>query len=246
MNHNKKCPQYLIASVKDASAKGIVTGYLSSFGYLDADNEIVMAGAFTKSIQEMGPASSHPRIKYLLDHNREKALGTFTVLKEDATGLYYEAQVGTHDLGRDFLKMVESGLITEHSIGYQVVKKTIINPESDWQDQQVQLHELKLMEGSALQCWGANPNTPMTGMKGMKYAENRLPNIISALKNGTFTDKTFDLLEKELIFLQHIISDYETTEPERKDEATQPNDEDLNVLILANANMKMRLSSLTN
>src|SRR4249920_3655135 len=131
--NNRKSPQYLIASIKDASKKGIVMGYLANFNSLDSDQEIIMQGAFTKSLKEMGPASTHPRIKYLLDHDQNKALGVFTTLKEDAQGLYYEAQVGTHNLGRDFLKMVESGLITEHSIGYQVVKKTVMNPEAGWQ-----------------------------------------------------------------------------------------------------------------
>jgi HK97 family phage prohead protease len=245
MQENKKSPQYLIAEVKDADTKkGIVTGYLASFGNLDADNDIIMQGAFTKSLTEMGPASVKPRIKYLLDHDTTKGLGVFNILKEDAKGLYYEAQVGSHNLGQDFLKMVDSGLITEHSIGYAVVKKSLINPDADWKDQQTQLQELKLYEGSALQCWGANPDTPLTGVKAQKYAEQRIPNLIKALKNGTFTEKTFDLLEKELIFLQKAISDYGTTEPELTEEATQPNDERkmLNVLKLMNANFEMRLS----
>lgn len=248
MQQNKKAPNYLVAAVKDADIKkGIVTGYLASFGNLDADNDIIMQGAFTKSITEMGPAASKPRIKYLLDHDTSKALGVFSVLREDAKGLYYEAQVGSHNLGTDFLKMVDSGLITEHSIGYSVVKKTTVNPDADWKDQQTQLNELKLWEGSALQCWGANCETPLTGVKAKKYAEQRIPNLLKALKNGTFTVNTFEYLEKELIFLQKAInSDYETTEPELKEEATQPNDERkmLNVLKLMNANMQMRLSAI--
>lgn len=241
----KKSPQYLQACVKDADIKkGIVTGYLASFGNLDADGDIIMQGAFTKSIHEMGPQSSKPRIKYLLDHDTSKALGVFNILKEDASGLYYEAQTGTHNLGRDFIKMVESGLITEHSIGFQIVKKTVMNPDGDWKDQTRQLNELKLWEGSALQCWGANCDTPLTGIKAMKYSEERIPKIINALKNGTFTDQTFEYLEKELLFLQQAFkSDYATTEPELSKEATQPNDEDLiNVIALANANMRILLT----
>lgn len=246
MQQNNKTPYFIPAQIKDLDAKqGIVTGYGAHFGTLDADNDIIMPGAFSKTIQEQGPASKLPRIKYLLDHNTNKALGVFTELKEDTTGLYYEAKVGTHDLGQDFLKMVDSGLITEHSIGYGIIKKTIINPDADWRDQQTQLQELKLWEVSALQCWGANCNTPLTGHKAQKYAEQRIPSILKALQNGTFTEKTFEYLEKELLFLQQAIkSDYGTTEPEQP---TQPNDEGkmLNVLEIMNANMKMRLSTLT-
>lgn len=247
MTQNKKAPVYLVAAVKDADVKkGIVTGYLASFGNLDADNDIIMPGAFSKSLTEMGPQSSKPRIKYLLDHDTHKALGVFTLLKEDTAGLYYEAQTGSHALGQDFMKMVDSGLITEHSIGYSVVKKTVTNPDADWKDQQTQLNELKLWEGSALQCWGANCNTPLTGMKARKYAENRLPKLINAIKNGTFTEITFEYLEKELLFLQQAITDYGTTEPELLKEATQPNDENnlLNVLTLTNMNIKFRLAAI--
>jgi hypothetical protein len=126
--------------------------------------------------------------------------------------------------------MVASGLITEHSIGYQPIKKTVLNPDANWQDQQTQLHELKLMEGTALQCWGANCNTPMLGMKGMKYAEKRIPKLIAAVKNGTFTDESFVLLEKELLFLQSIISDYGTTQPEPEpdpQDTTEPNEDEM-------------------
>lgn len=247
MTQNKKAPVYLVAAVKDADVKkGIVTGYLSSFGNLDADNDIIMPGAFRKSLTEMGPQSPKPRIKYLLDHDTHKALGVFTMLREDTAGLYYEAQTGSHALGQDFMKMVDSGLITEHSIGYSVVKKTVTNPDADWKDQQTQLNELKLWEGSALQCWGANCNTPLTGMKARKYAENRLPKLINAIKNGTFTESTFEYLEKELLFLQQAITDYGTTEPELLKEATQPNDENnlLNVLTLTNMNIKFHLAAI--
>lgn len=245
MQQNNKSPYFIPALVKDLDVKqGIVTGYGASFGNLDADNDIIMPGAFTKTIQEQGPESKQPRIKYLLDHDHNRALGVFNVLREDSKGLYYEAQVGSHDLGQDFLKMVDSGLITEHSIGYGVVKKTITNPDADWRDQQTQLLELKLWELSALQCWGANCNTPLMGVKAQKYAEQRLPAVLKALKNGTFTEKTFEYLEKELIFLQQAIkTDYETTEPPKD---TQPSDEGkmLNVLRLMDTTMKVRLSSI--
>ncbi len=242
MQQNKKSPQYLVASVKDAdSKKGIVTGYAAAFNNLDSDNDIIMPGAFTKTISERGPKSSKPRIKYLLDHNTSKALGVLLSLTEDNHGLAYEAQVGTHTLGLDFVKMVESGLITEHSIGYSTVQKTIINAEADWRDQQTQLKELTLWELSPLQTWGANEMTPLLGMKSQKELHDRMELLIKAVRTGKFTEKTFDILEKELLILQaQLKSDYETTEPDDKSHTTQPNDEDL-ILILANANMRMQL-----
>ncbi len=110
----------LLASIKDADIKqGIVTGYFASFNTLDSDNDIIMPGAFAKTIMEMGPASAKPRTKHLLNHDTGQPLGLLMTLKEDMTGLYYESKIGDHSLGVDFMKMVDCGLITEHSIGYK-------------------------------------------------------------------------------------------------------------------------------
>lgn len=231
-----KSPNYLTCQIKDIDMKlGIVMGYGSNFNSLDSDGDIVMPGAFAKSIMETGPQSSKPRIKYLLDHKLSQNLGPMQVLKEDNVGLYYEAKPGTHNLGVDFMKMVDSGIITEHSFGYEIVRKEVINPDAKYYEQQTRLHELKLKEISALQCWGANMNTPLVGTKSFyKYAEERIPVFIKAIRNGTFTDKTFLELEKELLFLQSAIkSDYDTTEPNVTDdvsETTLPGDDDTKLL----------------
>jgi uncharacterized protein len=210
----QKAANHLVASIKDVDIKqGIVTGYAASFGTLDSDGDIIMPGAFTKTILEQGPGSTQPRIKHLLNHNTDQPLGLPLILKEDNTGLYYESKVGSNAIAVDFLKMVESGLITEHSIGYRTIKKTITNPDADWRDQQTQLHELMLMEYSSLTAWGANQHTPLTGMKGLKNVEERIENLIKATTNGTFTDTTFIFLNDELLFLQKAFKDFSTKPP---------------------------------
>ncbi len=245
MQQNKKACLFP-ASIKDADIqKGIITGYFASFGTLDTDNDIIMPGAFDKSIQEMGPNSSKPRIKHYLNHDTEQPVGKLTLLRPQEDRLYYESKAGINNTAIDTVKMIYSELITEHSIGYSIVKKTVLNPDEDWQNQKTQLTELKLWEGSCLTAWGANMDTPLTGMKLKQKAATYMPLLIKAIRNGTFTDETFVILEKELLFLQAAIqSDYGTTEPELKEETTQPNDEDL--ISLTNANIKMRLALFTN
>lgn len=213
----QKCALQLIAAIKDADQrKGIVTGYAANFNTLDSDNDIILPGAFAKSIREQGPGSAQPRIKHLLNHRSEQPIGVPLILKEDGTGLYYESQVGTHALGQDFIKMVDSGLITEHSIGYGVVRKNVVNPNADWRDQQTELIELKLWEFSSLTAWGANQNTPLTGIKSIGQVEDRLEKLINAIKNGTFTDSTFIMLEQELLFVQKAFNDL------RNDRTSEP------------------------
>lgn len=210
------------AQFKDADAKkGIVTGYFSNFNTVDSDGDIIRPGAYAKTIKENGPASSKPRIKHLLNHDSQHPLGRLLELKEDETGLYYESQVGTHDEGVNFIKMVESGLISEHSVGFKTIK------ESKLKDGTNEITEIKLWEGSSLTAWGANQYTPLTGMKSedkvlmAEKANKRIDLLTKALRNGTFNDETFELLEIELKQLQQLFIDLtKTTQP--AEEAVKP------------------------
>lgn len=203
------------ASIKDVDGKkGIVTGYFASFDNVDADGDIIRKGAFAKSILEWGPNSTQPRIKHLLNHNASQPLGKLTDLSEDTQGLLYESQMGTHNVGQDFVKMVESGLITEHSIGYQTMKRNQLqdyegymrNPAGGWYE----LTDLKLYEGSSLTAWGANQNTPLTGMKSNKEETlqsliNRQKNLEKFCHNSTASDETIELLLIECKQLTQLI-----------------------------------------
>jgi uncharacterized protein len=207
--------------------KGIVTGYFAHFDTVDSDGDVIKKGAFIKTISEFGPTARKPRIKHLLNHDPHSPLGVLSELKEDNYGLYYESQLGTHALGTDFVKMVESGLVTEHSIGYRTVKFNQVKPWSEWKegDTMRELTELKLWEGSSLTAWGANPNTPLTGLKAELKAEKmskRIDLLIKALRDGTFTDETFDTLEIELKQLQQAFIDLSKPEPEVKTTQEEP------------------------
>lgn len=210
--------QSLVAEIKDIDGrKGIVTGYFSKFDNVDADGDIIRKGAFSKTIMENGPQSSQPRIKHLMNHDVSKPLGLLTSLKEDASGLVYESNVGTHTLGVDFIKMVESGLITEHSIGFRTVKRNQLQDYEGYQKNQAggwyEITEIKLYEGSSLTAWGANPMTPITGLKTddaedyLQTLVNRQKNLERFCRNSTASDETIELLLIEVKQLtQHIFT----------------------------------------
>lgn len=206
----------LSASIKDMDIKaGIVTGYAASFNTLDSDGDIIVQGAFSKTISDQGPDSVQPRIKHLLNHNTSQPLGKPMMLKEDATGLYYESKIGSNDIAVDFMKMVESGLITEHSIGFSTIQRSQ-NPDGT-----TVLKELKLWEFSSLTAWGANQFTPLIGVKELPNIQKRIERLVSACKNGTFTDTTFTFLEQELLYLQKAFADI-STQPEPPKAAIVP------------------------
>lgn len=189
--------------IKDISEKdGIVSGYLSTFGFKDSDGDIIQKGAFTRTVTERGPQGTKARIKHLLDHKTDKVIGVFQELKEDSQGLYYVSKLGNHTLGQDALHMYSDGIITEHSIGFNIIH------EKSEKESNI-ITEVKLWEGSSLQTWGANENTPVLGVKGIdKKPEeylDRIDRINSALRKGKYTDETFELLEIELKQIQELI-----------------------------------------
>lgn len=186
--------------------KGIVTGYFSSFDNMDSDGDVIRKGAFTKTINE-----NFARVRHLLDHDATKAVGKIQLLQEDQKGLYYESKAGRHTLGRDFLLMVEDGLITEHSIGFVTIKQKNMGNYNE-------ISEVKLYEGSSLQGWGANEMTPITGMKNFETVSQMMDNIMMAIKNGKYTDETFAKLELQFLQLQKELAELkeasvETAEP---------------------------------
>lgn len=210
------------ASFKDAdSKKGIVTGYFSAFNNKDSDGDIIVQGAFTRTIEERGPASNQPRIKHLLNHRSDQPLGKITMLIEDAKGLYYESVIGKHILGKEFIAMVESDLITEHSIGFKTIKK------EDTKEGTV-LKELQLWEGSSLTGWAANAMTPLTSMKNASresYLEtltHKHKAIERFCNNAEISDETIEglLLYNKQLFQLIIDLTNETTSP--GDEPTLP------------------------
>ena len=195
-------------NIKDVDTrKGIVTGYFASFNTQDSDGDVIRPGAFVRSIQENGPNSLQPRILHLMDHDLKKRVGKLLVLKEDGRGLYYESQIGKHALGQDFLKMAESGLITEHSIGYIVPKD---KEKYNTYLKANEIFEVNLKEGSSLQAWGANPDTPLLGIKSDQQLIDTMDVLTRALKTGNYTDETYRQLEArsktlgELIEQRHL------------------------------------------
>jgi uncharacterized protein len=180
-------------ALKDVNTeKGIVEGYFSAFGNVDSDGDMIKNGAFTKSISERGP-SGKDRIKHLKNHNPDNLVGKILELKEDETGLYFRSQMSKSTAGKDMLTLYQEGIITEHSIGFQTIS---------WKKEQdkegkayTMLTELRLWEGSGV-TWGANENTPTTGLKSVGELSLEIEQLKQALLIGGLSDNMLLKLEK--------------------------------------------------
>ena len=212
----------LSAEIMDLSVKqGLVTGYFSKFNNVDSDGDIIRPGAFTKTIRENGPESTLPRIKHLMNHDPSLPLGVLKSLTEDSYGLLYESQIGSHEGGEDFIKMVESGLITEHSIGFKIINRNQIQSYENYLKNpsagQYEITEIKLFEGSSLTAWGANPLTPITSLKSINDIDLFVAKheaIEKFCRNSNATDETIQMLllhNKQLA--QLVIDMKNNTEP---------------------------------
>lgn len=157
--------------------KRSVAGYFAVFGNRDLDNDIIEKGAFSKTIMERGPQGKQ-LIKYLLDHDKTKAIGKITRLEEDEKGLYFEAKIGTHRLGDDFIEMLKSDLINQASIGFKTIKD-----QYDPLTKSNRIKEIMLMEGSSLQFLGANPDAGSTWFKSFEDVLSYFDSLEKFLKN---------------------------------------------------------------
>jgi len=107
--------------IKDVDLqKRTVQAYYYNSQTVDSDNDIILPGAYAKSITERGPKSALPRIKHLFNH--WDAAGVILELGEDENGGWFLSKLGRHQVGRDVLTMYDDGIITEHSHGFEVVK----------------------------------------------------------------------------------------------------------------------------
>jgi HK97 family phage prohead protease len=190
--------------VKDMSLSDrTVTGYFASFGNVDYDQDMFEPGSFNKTIAEWGP-NGRNKIVHLYQHDTAMPLAKPKVLQADDYGVYFESQFATTSWGNDVLKLYEAGIINEHSVGFQIMRSM---PETVEGKSFNRINEVRMWEGSTV-TFGANEETPFSGMKSMTKPEimERVVKLTKAVRNGTFTDETFHLLEIQLAQLNQFIA----------------------------------------
>lgn len=134
---------------------GTFEGYASTFNNIDSGFDVVMPGAFTKSLDER-PAS---KIKMLWQHDSTQPIGVWKTAIQDSRGLFVKGKI-LKDVqkGAEAYALMKEGVIDSMSIGYKTL-------ESDYIKSGVrQLKELGLMEIS-LVTFPMNEQATVTGLK---------------------------------------------------------------------------------
>lgn len=102
-------------------AEGRFAGYASAFGRLDEAGDIVMPGAFEKSLRRRGAG----KLRMLFQHDPKEPIGTWDVAREDGFGLWVEGRLVPGVPRADALRrLIERRAIDGLSIGFRTQRAT--------------------------------------------------------------------------------------------------------------------------
>ena len=165
-------------------------GYGSTFGNVDYGNDVIVKGAFTKSLQET------PEVPLLWQHNMSKPIGLSVELREDEKGLFIKGRISIRTtLGKDVAVLLEDKVIKEMSIGF-------FSRDSDVKGDVRYIKEIELYEVSVV-TKTMNPQALIKSFESLKDIEQSLKEFgLSNTEAKTLISKvkefhSSEMLEKE-------------------------------------------------
>ena len=122
--------------------EGTFEGYASTFNNIDKGNDIVVSGAFRKSLRRR----PYQKVKLLYQHRTDEPIGVFESMKEDENGLFVKGRLamGTQK-GRESYELLKMGALDAMSIGFKADPKM---QSYDERRRRRYLKEIDLMEVS--------------------------------------------------------------------------------------------------
>jgi len=196
-----------LTKVEDIDEKGQVKFYASIFGNKDKAGDIVVAGAYKKTLAE-----NFKEIQHFKNHDSRMMPGVVTEASEDKIGLMIVSSLimGTQ-LGKEtyeeYKAMAAAGKSMFHSIGYVPVKW-----DRDEADDTTFLREIMLREVSTLT---AHPANPLALTVGIKSEIDYLDELLKA----DLSDVSLEKIEK---MKDKIIALYEKRAAEALDDKSEP------------------------
>lgn len=108
--------------IKAVQEDGFFSGYGAVFGNVDWYNDVILHGAFQKSLQRWEEKGKMPPV--LWNHNDGEPIGVYTNIYEDEKGLFVEGRLLIDDVPRakSTHALLKAGAIDGLSIGYKTKK----------------------------------------------------------------------------------------------------------------------------
>ena len=155
--------------IKAVQEDGFFSGYGAVFGNVDWYNDVILPGAFAKSLEKWAEKNKMPPV--LWNHNDGEPIGVYTNIYEDSKGLFVEGRLLIDDVPRakSTHALLKAGAIDGLSIGYKTKKA---NQQTNGIRE---LIELDLGEISIV-TMPANEQSLITSVKS-KLEEGELPTL---------------------------------------------------------------------
>jgi HK97 family phage prohead protease len=161
--------------IKGVTEAGLFEGYASTFGERDLGGDIVVAGAFAKSLKVRGAKG----VRMFADHDSRKRIGVWTEIAEDEKGLAVKGRLLLEKQdGKDAYVDLKEGALDGMSIGFRTKLDSY-----DGRRKARMLKEVDLMEIS-LVSFPMNENARVTGVKALADIKT-IRDFEDALRNGT-------------------------------------------------------------
>ncbi|MBB3769801.1 hypothetical protein FHS55_000387 [Angulomicrobium tetraedrale] len=98
---------------------GSFEGYAALFGRVDLGRDLILPGAFARSLAERGTSG----VRMLFQHDPAEPIGTWISMREDGVGLYVRGRL-TLDVARarEVLALMRAGAVDGLSIGFRAVE----------------------------------------------------------------------------------------------------------------------------
>jgi uncharacterized protein len=129
---------------------------IAHFGNVDKVGDVIDQKAFNKTI------GINKNKWHFINHNADMFVGKFSDLYVEGENLIAISELDINNSNaKNLLLSYEKGEISEHSIGYRVIK-------SENKENYTLLTEIDLYEGSSLTVPAANPLTPFLGFKSLQ------------------------------------------------------------------------------
>lgn len=105
--------------LKSAGSGWRISGYASVFGIVDDSRDIVVPGAFARSLAKRSAES----IRMLFQHDPSQPIGSWNVVREEPRGLYVEGWLAPGSTrAAEVAALLRAGAIDGFSIGFRAIK----------------------------------------------------------------------------------------------------------------------------
>lgn len=150
-----------VLELKALGEDGQIAGYGAVFGNRDSYGDVILPGAFKRSLADHKRQKSRPKMFW--QHDPHQPIGSWTEIVEDDKGLLVTGQLNMDvQRGREAYALLKAGDIDGLSIGYRVIKAS-----EDETEKVMLLKELTLVEVSVV----SQPANSLATVSAVKAAE---------------------------------------------------------------------------